>query len=119
MSVLPTLETLKNVVGREVDSALYSKGPAVQVLARAQVTFRKKVIEPMFTYYNTESLAGVINVGTNGWVCGMENICPWHPGIPLETQAAVQAITAEILIEAAKGPLGKTHPAKVDLPARP
>jgi hypothetical protein len=119
MSVLPNLETLKNVVGREVDSPLYSKGPAVQVLARTTVTFRKRVIEPMATYYNTESLAGVINVGTNGWVCGMENICPWHPGIPLETQSALQALTGEILIEAAKGPLGKTHPAKVDVPARP
>ena len=119
MSVLPNLETLKNVVGREVDSPLYSKGPAVQVLARTTVTFRKRVIEPMATYYNTESLAGVINVGTNGWVCGMQNICPWHPGIPLETQSALQAVTGEILIEAAKGPLGKTHPAKVDVPARP
>ncbi len=119
MKALPKLEILFNVVGREVDSALNSKGPAVQILARSKLQFHGRTIEPTATYYNHESGAGIINVGTNGWTCGMENICPWHPDIPLETQAALQAITSEILKESAKGPLGKTHPAVPDLPARP
>ena len=109
---------LNNIVGREVDSPLYAPGPAVESLARAQIIFSGKAITTMATYYTNSKGAGVIDIGTNGWTCAIDDICPWHPNISKDTQTDSRLVTLEILKGLSKGPLGKWRPAITDVPAR-
>lgn len=109
---------LKSIVGREVDSPLYSIGPAVEVLADSAVDFHGKAVTIMATYYTNSKNAGVIDISTNGWTCAIDDICPWHPGISRDTKTDARLITEEILRGMAKGPLGIWRPAIIDLPER-
>lgn len=109
---------LKGIVGREVDSPLYSVGPAVEVLADAAIDFHGKAVTIMATYYTNSKNAGVIDVSTNGWTCAIEDICPWHPYISKDTQNDARLITEEILKGLTKGPLGVWRPAIIDIQAR-
>jgi hypothetical protein len=68
------------------------------------------------TYYTTKSGSGVLNASTDGWVCSITNSCNWTR-ILKESSLQVEEITAQILKESAKGPLGKLHPSAIDIPA--
>lgn len=109
---------LQSIVGREVDSPLYSIGPAVEVLADAAINFHGKAVTIMATYYTNSKNAGVIDISTNGWTCAIDDICPWHPQISRDTKNDVRLITEEILKGMAKGPLGVWRPAIIDVQAR-
>lgn len=109
---------LKNIVGREVDSPLYAPGPAVESLARSSIKFRGQLITTMATYYTNSKGAGIIDIGTNGWTCVIDDICPWHPNISKDTQTDARLVTIEILKGLTKGPLAKWRPAITDVPAR-
>lgn len=109
---------LQSIVGREVDSPLYSIGPAVEVLADAAINFHGKAVTIMATYYTNSKNAGVIDISTNGWSCAMDDICPWHPQISKDTQNDARLITEQILKGIAKGPLGLWRPAIIDVQAR-
>jgi len=109
---------LKSIVGREVDSPLYSIGPAVEVLADSAIDFHGKAVTIMATYYTNAKNAGVIDISTNGWTCAMDDICPWHPSISPDTKADARLVTIEILKGIAKGPLGTWRPAIIDIQAR-
>ena len=109
---------LNSIVGLEVDSPLYSPGPAVESLARAQIIFSGKKVTIMATYYTNSKSAGIMDIGTNGWTCAIDNICPWHPNISKDTQIDSRLVTIQILKGLAKGPLGKWRPAIPDVPAR-
>lgn len=109
---------LETVVGREVDSPLYSAGPAVESLATAEVVVQRKQAVAMATYYTSKSGAGVLNISTNGWVCSINSICPWRTKVPETTRQNLRLVTEAILIEAAKGPLARTRPMIVDVKAR-
>lgn len=109
---------LKSIVGREVDSPLYSIGPAVEVLANAAINFHGKAVTIMATYYTNAKNAGVIDISTNGWTCAIDDICPWHPQISRDTQNDARLITEEILKGLTKGPLGAWRPAIIDIQAR-
>lgn len=109
---------LNSIVGREVDSPLYAPGPAVEALARAKIIFNKKSVTTMATYYTNAKGAGVVDIGTNGWTCAIDNICPWHPNISKDTQIDSRLVTIQILKGLTKGPLGKWRPAITDVPAR-
>ena len=109
---------LKSVVGREVDSPLYSGGPAVENLASAKLILNGKSLTAIATYYNNSKNAGVINISTNGWVCAIANVCPWHPAQFSETSRSVQLVTQQILESLSKGPMGIWHPALVDISKR-
>lgn len=111
-------DVLKNVVGREVDSPLYTIGPAVETLAESAITFHKRGIRILATYYTNSAQAGVINISTNGWTCVIDDVCPWHPQIDPITQLDTRLITEEILIGLTRGPLGAWRPAITDIPAR-
>jgi hypothetical protein len=109
---------LKGVVGREVDSALYAVGPAVEVLAWSAIQLQGKAVTTMATYYTNSKQAGVLDMATNGWVCAIDNVCPWHPNHSQQTQEDVRLVTEEILKGLTKGPLGKWRPAITDVPVR-
>lgn len=109
---------LKSVVGREVDSPLYSGGPAVENLAWSKLMLKGKPITAIATYYNNANKAGVIDISTNGWVCAIDNVCPWHPAQFSETSRSVQLVTQEILQSLSKGPMGAWHPAIFDIAKR-
>lgn len=109
---------LKSIVGREVDSPLYSIGPAVEVLADSAIDFNGKAVTIMATYYTNSKNAGVIDISTNGWTCAIDDICPWHPSISRDTKTDARIITEEILRGMAKGPLGIWRPAIIDVQAR-
>jgi hypothetical protein len=109
---------LRNIVGREVDSPLYALGPAVEALAQSVINLRGRQIISMATYYTNASHAGILDIGSNGWSCALDNICPWHPQIPSTTLMDARSVTETILLAMSKGPLGLSHPAVTNIPAR-
>ena len=109
---------LQSIVGREVDSPLYSIGPGVEVLANAAINFHGKAVTVMATYYTNSKNAGVMDISTNGWTCAIDDICPWHPAISKDTKNDARLITIEILKGLTKGPLGLWRPAIIDIQAR-
>jgi hypothetical protein len=111
-------EVLQSVVGREVDSALYAVGPAVEILASSAIQMHGKAVTTTATYYTNTKGAGVIDIATNGWTCAIDNVCPWHPNLSAATQEDVALVTEEILKGLTEGPLGKWRPAIPDLSAR-
>ena len=117
-NAMTTPTKLELVVGKEVDSPLYSPGPAVENLASSDIKVHGVPAVAMATYYTNSKSAGVLNISTNGWPCSMGGICPWHAAVPANVRNDVKLVTEAILIDAAKGPLGKHHPMKVDIPAR-
>ena len=116
---LTTNQLIDGIVGKEVDSPYAGPGPAVQLLTSARVRIKKtkgSVLVGM-TYYTTVKHSGVIDAGTNGWVCAIEDSCNWGH-VPGKSSRAVAAVTAQILKALAAGPLGIAHPAIPNIPAR-
>jgi hypothetical protein len=109
---------LRAVVGREVDSPLYSVGPAVESLAKSTIVMHGREVHVMATYYTNAKGAGVLDMSTNGWTCWIDYVCPWHPNYFQSTQSDVRLVTEEILKGLTKGPLGKWRPAINDVPTR-
>ena len=70
----------------------------------------------MSTYYTAPSGAAVMNMGSNGWVCGISNRCPWGHTFDLQAQKQIQKVTEAVLktVKTAKWPV-----AQIDIPTRP
>jgi len=109
-------DIIKGVVGREVDSPDRDPGPGVQLMLSTNTKVRGRAERVGMTYYTTKSGSGVLNASTDGWVCSITNSCNWTR-ILKESSLQVEEITAQILKESAKGPLGKLHPSAIDIPA--
>ena len=81
----------------------------IQVLAHSPVACHEEPSMADMTYYTAESGAGVVDVGSIGWLwtlrCGKPVSGSW-------CSPASQAITRTILTQAAAGPLGEAHPAE-------
>jgi hypothetical protein len=107
---------IKGIYGHEADTALGTIGPGVQVSARAAISPTEKGYVAMSTYYNAPSGASVLNMGTNGWVCAINNRCPWGHNFDPDTQKQIQLVTAEVLkaVKTSNWPV-----AQIDFPARP
>ena len=107
---------IKGIYGYEADTALGTIGPGVQVSARAAISPTEKGYVAMSTYYTATSGASVLNLGTNGWVCSMNNRCPWGHTFDPQTQKQIQMVTAEVLkaVKTSNWPV-----AQIDFPARP
>ena len=107
---------IKGIYGYEADTALGTIGPGVQVSARAVISPTEKGYVAMSTYYNAPSGASVLNMGTNGWVCAINNRCPWGHTFDPDTQKQIQSVTAEVLkaVKTSNWPV-----AQIDFPARP
>jgi len=107
---------IKGIYGYEADTALGTIGPGIQVSARSAISPTEKGYVAMSTYYNAPSGASVLNIGTNGWVCAINNRCPWGHTFELDTQKQIQKVTAEVLkaVKTSNWPV-----AQIDFPARP
>lgn len=115
-SVLGKDAVIRNLYGYEADTAMGTRGPAVQILARAAITPTEKGFVAMSTYYNAPSGAAVLNMGTNAWVCAMANRCPWGHSFDQVAQDQLAAVTTEVLkaVKSRKWPV-----AQIDFPSRP
>jgi hypothetical protein len=101
-----------------VDSPLNALGPAVEELARSSSAPNEKTIASMATYYTSASGAGILNMGTNGWVCAIDNACPWGHIFSTLTQKQVTLVTDEIFTGLKRGPLGAWRSMHTDVPSR-
>jgi hypothetical protein len=115
-SVLGNDAQIKGIYGYEADTAMGTKGPGIQILARAAISPTEKGFVAMSTYYTAPSGAAVMNIGTNGWVCAISNRCPWGHSFDMQAQKQIQKVTQEVLmaVKTAKWPV-----AQIDIPARP
>jgi hypothetical protein len=117
-STLKNVTKIEGIMGYEVDSPLYSPGPGVESLGAMNILPTEKRKIAMSTYYSAPSGAGVLNMGTNGWVCAIENLCPWGYRFSKESSDVIATVTQEILRKAATPKLGEIHPAIIDIPKR-
>jgi hypothetical protein len=104
--VLKPGAVIKGVVGYEADTPITFNGPPVETIARSSILPFEKSVPSMATYYTRPSGAGALNMATNGWVCAMEDRCPWGHRFDKATQRQIRAVTENILKGAALGPLG-------------
>ena len=105
-NVLPKNSIIKDVFGYEADTPITFNGPPVETIARSAILPTEKSIPAMATYYTRPSGAGVLNMATNGWVCAMENKCPWGHRFDKATQKQIRLVTVNSLRELPRGPLG-------------
>jgi hypothetical protein len=105
--ILPKNSIIKGVFGYEADTPITFNGPPVETIARASILPNEKTVPAMATYYTRKSGAGILNMATNGWVCAMENRCPWGHRFDKATQRQIRKVTENILKGATRGPLGK------------
>ena len=106
---LDTGFSIKGVVGKEIDTTDLDPHPALQEFLSTVVKVRGEFRRVGMTYYTHNSSAGVINVSTDGWVCGITNSCNWTK-VPTQSSKLLAAITLNLVKEATKGPLGKMYP---------
>jgi hypothetical protein len=104
--ILPKGAVIKGVVGYEADTPINFNGPPVETIARSSILPNEKSVPAMATYYTRKSGAGVLNMATNGWVCAMEDRCPWGHRFDKATQRQIVKVTENILNSASRGPLG-------------
>ncbi|CAB4537292.1 unannotated protein [freshwater metagenome] len=102
----PKNSIIKGVFGYEADTPITFNGPPVETIARSAILPTEKSVPAMATYYTRPSGAGILNMATNGWVCAMENKCPWGHTFDLATQKQIRKITENVLKEMPRGPLG-------------
>jgi hypothetical protein len=81
---------------------------SIQVLAHSPVNCHGQPNVADATYYTASSGAGVVNLGTLGW---LETLACAPPVLDAWCSAAATQITRTLLTEAANGPLGLAHPA--------
>jgi hypothetical protein len=117
-SVLKKGQKIVGVVGREADAPIKNgKRVGVEVLAQSPPLGEKK-IAAVATYYTRPSGAGILNIGTNGWVCAIDNKCPWGHVFAISTRRQIAIVTGAIFEGLTRGPLGKWRPATIDIPAQ-
>jgi hypothetical protein len=117
-SVLKKGQKIVGVVGREADAPIKNgKRVGVEVLAQSPPLGEKK-IAAVATYYTRPSGAGILNIGTNGWVCAIDNKCPWRHVFAISTRRQIAIVTGAIFEGLTRGPLGKWRPATIDIPAQ-
>ena len=117
-NVLGKAAVLKGIYGYEADTAMGTKGPGVEILARASISPTEKGFVAMSTYYAASSAAGVLNLGTNAWVCAMANRCPWGHSFDATSMQQIRLVTAAIVKQAGRKKIGNWRPAFIDIPTR-
>jgi hypothetical protein len=110
---------IKGIYGYEADTAMGTRGPGVEVLARASISPTEKGFVAMSTYYAAPSGAGVLNLGTNAWVCAMVNRCPWGHSFDAKSMQQIRQVTTAIIAQAGREKIGNWRPALIDIPTRP
>ena len=115
-SVLKKGEKIIGIAGNEVDAPpTVGKRVGVEVLAQSGPIGDSSAFA---TYYTRPSGSGILNIGTNGWVCAIDNKCPWGHVFAIKTRRQIAAVTGAIFEGLTRGPLGKWRPATIDIPAQ-
>ncbi|MBU6313692.1 MAG: hypothetical protein KJS70_01515 [Actinomycetales bacterium] len=117
--VVAKVGTIKGIYGYEADTAMGTKGPGVEVLARATISPTEKGFVAMSTYYAAPSGAGVLNLGTNAWVCAMANRCPWGHLFDAVSMQHIRKVTIAIIEQSGREKIGKWRVPYIDIPTRP
>jgi hypothetical protein len=105
-NVLPKGSIIKGVVGYEADTPITFNGPPVETIARSAILPTERSVPAMSTYYTRDSGAGILNMATNGWVCAIEDKCPWGHRFDRDTRKQILRVTENILKASTRGPLG-------------
>ena len=117
-SVLKKGQKIVGVVGRAADAPIKNgKRVGVEVLAQSPPLGEKK-IAAVATYYTRPSGAGILNIGTSGWVCAIDNKCPGGHVFAISTRRQIAIVTSAIFEGVTRGPLAKWRPATIDIPAQ-
>ena len=117
-NVLGKAGVIKGIYGYEADTAMGTVGPGVEILARATISPTEKGFVAMSTYYSAPSGAGVLNIGTNAWVCAMANRCPWGHRFDAKSRQQIRQVSAAILKQAGREKIGNWRVASIDIPTR-
>lgn len=110
---------IKGVYGYEADTAMGTRGPGVEVLAQSSISPTEKGFVAMSTYYAAPSGAGVLNMGTNAWVCAMVNRCPWGHSFDAKSMQQIRQVTSAIIAQAGREKIGNWRVPHIDIPTRP
>src|SRR5437764_824940 len=107
-------KTFPNIVGSESDgpSAGYAAGTVFASLSRIYCQNIGIYRLAGASYRVAGSRAGVVDIGTMNWLCQLTTAsCGDYPRSTAAGQRFVTRATTTMLREAAKGPLGRAHPA--------
>jgi hypothetical protein len=109
---------LPGLIGKEFDTVdLAQPTPRpIQILASSPQTCGGRAVSSEVTYYVAASGAGVLNVGTQGWLCGLPTIAMvtnrcLTTSPPAAEVTVIERATRTILQTFARGPAGRLHPA--------
>jgi N,N-dimethylformamidase beta subunit-like, C-terminal len=109
---------LPGLIGKEFDTVDLSQPTPrpIQILARSPQTCAGRAVWSDVTYYVAASGAGVLNVGTEGWLCGLPTIAMvtnrcLTTSPPAAEVTVIERATRNILDTFARGPAGRVHPA--------
>jgi hypothetical protein len=117
-NVLKKDERILGVAGRAVAAPIKNgKRVGVEILAQSPPVGDLKM-PAVATYYTRSSGAGILNIGTSGWVCAIDNKCPGGHTVSIMTRRQVAAVTGAIFEGLMRGPLAKWRPATIDIPAQ-
>lgn len=100
------------LVGREIDTVdpgAHSP-PTLEIVGRSPATCHGLPCVSDATYYTVPSGAAVWAAGTDGWVNALGDDT-FKLGVTPATRAFVRTVTDNLLLEFARGPAGRMHPA--------
>jgi hypothetical protein len=102
---------LPNLIGKEFDTVDLSQPTPrpIQILARSPQTCDGRAVSSEVTYYVAASGAGVLNAGTEGWLCGLPTVAMvtnrcLTTSPPAAELRVIERATANILQTFARGP---------------
>jgi N,N-dimethylformamidase beta subunit-like protein len=110
---------LPDLVGKEFDTVDLSQPTPrpIQILARSPQTCSGRAVSADVTYYVAASGAAVLNVGTEGWSCGLPTVAMatnrcLTTSPPAAEVRVIERATRRILQTFARGPAGRVYPAR-------
>jgi hypothetical protein len=110
---------LPDLIGKEFDTVDMSQPTPrpIEILARSPQNCGGRAVSSDVTYYVAASGAGVLNVGTQGWSCGLPTVATvtnrcLTTSPPAEEERVIERATRTILQTFARGPAGRVHPAR-------
>lgn len=110
---------LPALIGKEFDTVDLSQPTPrpIEILASSPQTCRGRAVSADVTYYVAASGAGVLNVGTQGWICGLPTVAMvtnrcLSTSPPAVEVRVIERATRNILDTFARGPSGRVHPVR-------
>ena len=111
--------SLPDLIGKEFDTVDLSEPTPrpIQILASSPQTCGGRPVSADGTYYVAASGAGVLNVGTEGWSCGLPTVAMvtnrcLTTSPPAAEVRVIERATRNILDTFARGPAGRVYPAR-------